>query len=116
MGSTGFSVDFDFYTAVLGVPSGPIAFAAALAFKWLDSQPEKSHMGTFPTDFYEICDFPKSCRGFLTWYLSCFRSGCFQINIFEVFGRIQKDARRKVMQVRGGVTSRSAFFALFMPI
>ena len=36
--------------------------------------------------------------------------------IFELFDKDQKDARRKVMQIRGGITSRSALFDLFMPI
>ena len=109
-------VEFDFYIAVLGVPSGPIAFVAPLRFKIPDSQPDKSNMGPVQTDVHDLCDFKKSCRGFLARYLSCFRPGCFQIRILEVLGRDQKDARRKVTQIRGGITSGSAFFALFMAI
>ena len=93
--------------AVLGFGRGPIGLLAALRFEWLDSQPVKSNMGLIWTDFHEFRDFQKSWRGFLTLYLLCFRPGCFQICTFEVFGRDQKDARRKVTQIRGGITSRS---------
>ena len=72
-------------------------------------------MGPVPTDFHEFSDFQKRGRGFLTWYLPCFRPGYFQIRIFEASGRNQKDERRKVTQIRGGITSRSAFFARFVP-
>ena len=116
MGSAGFKVDFEFSMAVLGVGRVPIGLATPLRFKWLDSQPDSSNMGRVSTDFHEFYDFLKSWSGFLTWYLSCFRPGCFTIHIFEVSGRHQKDARRKVTQIRGGITSRSAFFGLFMPI
>ena len=102
--------------AVLEVPSGPNGFITALSFKWLDSQPEKSNMGPVPTDFHDFLNFQKSQDGFLTRYLSCFRPGCFQIRIFEVSGPNQKDARQKVMQIRGGITSGSALFDLFVTI
>ena len=36
--------------------------------------------------------------------------------ISECPGRYQKEPRRKVTQIRGGITSRSAFFARFVPI
>ena len=104
MGSIGFLADFEFYMAVLGVPSGSIGLVAAWRFKWLDSQPDSSNMGPVSTDFHEFCDFLKSWGGFLTRYLSCFRPGCFTIHIFQVFGRDQKEPRRKVMQIRGGIT------------
>ena len=100
----------------LGIGSGPTGFAAPLRFNALDSQPDRSNMGPVPTDVHEFCDWQKSCRGFLTRYLSCFRSGCFQIRSFEGFGRNQKDARQKVMQIRGGITSGSALFDLFVAI
>ena len=116
VGSVGFLVDFEFSMAVLGVGRVPIGLVTPLRFKWLDSQPDSSNMGPVPTDFHEICDFQKSRHGFLTWYLSCFRPGCFQKCNFDVFGRNQKDARQKVMQIRGGITSRSAFFDLFVSI
>ena len=35
---------------------------------------------------------------------------------FRVFGPNQKDALRKVMQIRGGITSGSAFFGLFTAV
>ena len=101
---------------VLGIRRFHIGLVAALRFKRLDSQPDSSNMGSVPTDFHDFCDFAKSCRGFLARYLPCFQAGCFQIHIFEVSGRDQKDARRKVTQIRGGMTSRSAFFDLFVPI
>ena len=75
VGSVGFLVDFEFYMAVLGVPSGPIGFVAALGFKILDSQPEKSNMGPVWTDFHDFEHFQESCRGFLARYLPCFRPG-----------------------------------------
>ena len=75
MGSIYFFADFEFYMPVLGVPSGPIGFVAALGFKILDSQPEKSNMGPVPTDVHDFLTFQKSQDGFLTRYLSCFRAG-----------------------------------------
>ena len=116
VGSIGFLADFEFSMAVLGVGRVPIGLVAPLRFKWLDSQPDSSNMGPVSTDFHEFCDFLKSCAGFLTRYLSCFRPGCFTIHIFQVFGRDQKEPRRKVTQIRGGITSRSAFFARFVPV
>ena len=73
MGSIGFSADFEFCMAVLRVPSGPIGFVAALGFKILDSQPEKSNMGPVQTDINDFEHFQKSSRGFLALYQSCFR-------------------------------------------
>ena len=116
VGSVRFLPDFEFYMTVLGVGRGPIGLVAALRFKTLDSQPDSSNMGPVPTDFHDFLTFQKSQDGFLTRYLSCFRPGDFQIRIFEVFGRNQKEPRRKVMQIRGGITSRSAFFAHFVTI
>ena len=116
MGSIVFSADFEFYLAVWGGARGPIRLVGTWRSKFLDSQPGQSSMGPFPIDFHEICDFHKSCRGFLTRYLSCFWPRAIHICIFEAFGRNQKDARRKVMQIRGGITSGSAFFDLFVPI
>ena len=116
MGSVGFLVDFEFLMAVLRVGRGPIGLVAPLRFKWLDSQPDSSNMGPVSTDFHELCDFLKSWGGFLTRFLSCFRPGCFTIHIFQVLGRDQKEPRRKVTQIRGGITSGSAFFDCFRPI
>ena len=116
VGSVGFLVDFEFSMAVLGVGRVPIGLVTPLRFKWLDSQPDSSNMGPVSTDFHEFCDFLKSWGGFLTRYLSCFRPGCFTIHIFQVFGRDQKEPRRKVTQIRGGITSGSAFFDCFRPI
>ena len=59
--------------AVWGVPCGPMSLVAALRFKTTDSQPDSSNMGPVSIDFLEFCDFQKSCHGFLTRYLSCFR-------------------------------------------
>ena len=116
MGSIGFLLDFEFSIAVLGVGSGPIGLVAALRFKILDSQPDSSNMGPVWIDVHVFCDFQKRSHGLLARYLSCFRPGWLQIRNFEDFGRNQKDARRKVMQIRGGIISRSAFFARFVPI
>ena len=116
MGSIGHLVDFEYSITVLGVPSGPIGFVATVGFKILDSQPDSSNMGPVSTVFHYFCDFLKSWGGFLTRYLSCFRPGCFTIHIFQVFGRDQKEPRRKVTQIRGGITSRSALFDLFVSI
>ena len=116
MGSFGFLLDFEFYMAVLGFPSGPIGLVAALRFKILDSQPEKSNMGPVWTDFHDFENFQKSCRGFPARYLPCFRPGAPKTILSSFFNGDQKDARRKVMQIRGGITSGSAFFDHFMPI
>ena len=74
--SIGFLTDFEFYMSVLGVGSGPIGFVEPWRFKMLDSQPDSSNMGPVPNAFHNLCDFQKSCRGFLARYLSHFRSGC----------------------------------------
>ena len=108
--------DFEFSRAVLGVGKVPTGLVAPLRFKWLDSHPDSSNMGPVSTDFYLICDYLKSWGGFLTRYLSCFRPGCFTIHFFQVFGRDQKEPRREVTQIRGGITSGSAFFDCFRPI
>ena len=112
----GFLVDFEFYMEVFGSGRCPIGLVTPLRFKWFDSQPKQSNMDLIWADFHEFGDFHKSCGGFLTRYLPCVRPGCFQMCIFKVFGRNQKDARRKVMQIRGGFTSRSSLFDLFVPL
>ena len=104
----------EFYITVLGVPSGPIGFVAALGFEIFDSQPEKSNLGSVWTDFHDVELFHKSCRAVLARYLQCVRPG--ENRMFVLFDRDQKDVRRKVMQIRGGITSGSALFDLFMPI
>ena len=114
VGSIGFLSDFEFYMAVLGYRRGPTGLVAPLRFKWLDSQPEKSNMGPVPIDFHDLCVFSKKFHGFLARYLSCFRPGCFRNHIFEFLDRKQKELRRKVMQIRGGITSRSALFDRFV--
>ena len=116
VGSVGFLVDFEYSMAVLGVGRVPIGLVTPLRLRWLDSQPDSSNMGPVSIDFHEFCDFLKSWGGFLTRYLSCFRAGCFTIHIFQVFGRDQKEPRRTVTQIRGGITSGSAFFDCFRPI
>ena len=60
LGPWDFFADFEFYMAVLGVPSSPIGFVAPLGFKILDSQPDSSNMGPVSTDFHEFCKFLKS--------------------------------------------------------
>ena len=115
-GPLDFLPDFEFSMAVLGVGRVPIGLVAPLRFKWLDSQPDSSNMGPVSTDFNEFCAFLKSWGGFLARYLSCFRHGCFTIHIFQVFGQDQKEPRRKVTQIRGGITSGSAFFDCFRSI
>ena len=57
MGSVGFLVDFEFSMAVLWVGRVPIGLVAALRFKTLQSQPEKSNMGVVQADFHELGDF-----------------------------------------------------------
>ena len=79
--------DFEFDMAVLGIGSGPNGFAAPWRFKILDSQPDSLNMGPVWTDVHDFCDFQKSGRSFQTWYLPCFRPGCFQIPISEDFGQ-----------------------------
>ena len=116
MGSVGFLPDFEFYMPVLGFRRGPIGFIAPLSFKWLDSQPEKSNMGPVPTDLYDFLTFQKSRDGFLTWYLSCFRAGASKFAFSRFSIDTKKKQRRKVIQIRGGITSRSAFFGSLVPI
>ena len=109
-------VDFEFYMAVLGIGMGPIGLGAPLRFKTLDSQPEKSNMGPGSINFHHCPTFQKSGDDSLLSYLPCFRPGDLRKRFSTFLGRDQKDARRKVMQIRGGITSRSASFVLFVPI
>ena len=60
VGSIGFLSDFEFYMTVLGVGSGPIGLVAYWRFKILDSQPDRSTMSLFPTEFYDFEYFRKS--------------------------------------------------------
>jgi len=85
VGSIGFLPDFEFYMAVFGVPSGPMALVAALRFKTTDSQPGSSNMGPVPTDVYDFRFFQKSCHGFLACYLSCFRSNRPKVGSFRLW-------------------------------
>ena len=96
VGSWIFLVDFEFYLAVLGLPSGPIGFVAPLGFKILDSQPEKSNMGPVPTDFHDFLIFQKSQDGFLTWYLSCFRAGASKFAFSGFSVEIKKNRDEKL--------------------
>ena len=86
---------FEFYVAVWGVRSGPAGLLAALRFKTLDYQPDSSNMGPVWTDVHECCDFQKRSHGFLAWYLSCSRPGCFQIHIsgFSVGTKKMRDEK-----------------------
>ena len=111
-----FLVDFEFYMAVFGVGMGPIGLVAPLRFKTLDSQPEKSNMVPVSIEFHDSRILQKSGDDSLARYLSCFRPGTPKRRFSSFFGRNRKDARRKVMQIRGGITSRSAFFDRVVPI
>ena len=102
--------------AVLGIPSGPIGLIEPLRFKWLDSQPDSLNMGPVPIDVHEICDFSEKSSWLPDTVFIVFSARALPKPIFEVCGRNQKDARRKVMQIRGDITSRSAFLNLFLPI
>ena len=82
VGSIGFLADFEFYMAVLGVPSGPTGLVAPLGFKILDSQPEKSNMGPIPIDVHDFLLFQKSRHGFPARYLSCFRPNRPKVGFF----------------------------------
>ena len=90
MGSIGFLSDFEFYMAVLGGPSGPMALVAALRFKMPDSQPDSSNMGPVSIDVREFFDFQKSCHGFLTRYLSCFRPNRPKVGFSSFLVRTKK--------------------------
>ena len=81
---------------VLGVGSGPIGFAAPLGFKMLDSHPEKSNMGPVSTDFHDFGHFRKRCRGFLTWYLSCFGPGAPKTGFSSFLTRTKKMCDEKL--------------------
>lgn len=116
MGSIGFLLDFEFSIAFLVVGSGTIELVAPCRFKTFDSRPVRSNMGTFPIDFDDFRQFQKSRHGFLAWHSSCFRPGRLEKSFFKFFDRSRKDARRKVTQIRDGVTSGSAFFDIFIPI
>ena len=67
MGSIGLLSDSEFCMAVLGVPSGPIAFAATLGFKIRDSQPDSSSMGPVPTVDTKMTKIMKIIENGLRW-------------------------------------------------
>ena len=54
MGSIGFSLDFEFSMAVLGVGRGPIGLVAPRTFKFLDSQPVESNMSPVSIDVHDF--------------------------------------------------------------
>ena len=116
MGSVDFLIDFEFYISVLGVRRGPIGFVAPWRFKTLDSQPEKSNMGPVSTNFNDLCNCSEKWRRLSGPVFTVLSAWSSQKTISECSGRNQKDARRKVMQIRGGITSRSAVFDLFVSI
>ena len=90
MGSVGFLPDFEFYTVLLGVRSGPIGFAAPLELKMLDSQPDSSNMAPVSIDVHEFRQYQKSCHGFLACYLSCFRPSRPKFGLFSFLVRAKK--------------------------
>ena len=102
--------------AVLRFRRGPTGFIAPLSFKWLDSQPGKLNMGPVSTDFHDFLTLQKKSGRLPDMVFVVFSGRGFQIRIFEVSGPNQKEPRRKVTQIRGGITSRSALFARFVPI
>ena len=116
MGSVGVLPDFKFYIAVFGVPSGSIGLVAPLRLKMLDSQPDSSNMGPVSIDFHDFGNFQKSCHVFWARYLSCFQPGRPKSRFSGFPVETKKKARRKVMQIRSGITSRSAVFDLFVHI
>ena len=79
-----------------GVGSAPIGFAAHGRFKILDSQPDWSNMGPVPTDFHDVRLFLKSCHGFLTCYLPCFRPGRPTVGVSSLSVGIKKMREEKL--------------------
>ena len=90
MGSIGFLFDFEFYMAGFGVRRGPNRLVAPCRFKILDFQPDSSDMGQVPIDFHDVRLFQKSCHGFLTRYLSCFRPNRPKVDISSFLVSIKK--------------------------
>ena len=114
--SIGVLVDFEFYMAVSGVGRAPIGLVAALRFKIRDSQPDSSNMGPVSIIFHDFRLFQKKLSWLPGPLFIVFSAQPSQSRLFEFWGPDQKDARRKVTQIRGGITSRSAFSDLFVPI
>ena len=102
--------------AVLGLPSGPIGFVAPLGFKILDSQPDSSNMGPVPTDFNDFRQFQKSQDGFLTRYLSCFRTGTSKL-VFSRFSvgtkKMHDEKLRRIVVVSPREVPYLTFSCLF---
>ena len=112
-------LDFEFCLLLLGVRRGPIGLVAALGFKYLDYQGVKSTMGPVMSSF-DRCPLFSTLSEKLSWcsgmVFVVFPAQSSQNRLSEFLGRARKVARRKVMQIRGGITSGSALFDLFMPI
>ena len=90
-----------------------MALVAASRFKPTDSQPDLSNVGPVSIDLH---DFHDLCEK-LSWHpdplFILFSAQSSESRLFVFFGRDKKDVRRKVTQIRGGITSGSAFFDCF---
>ena len=71
-------------------------------------------MGPVSTDVHDFRLFSNKLSWLAGPLFIVFSAQPSQGRLFEVVGRDQKDARRKVTQIRGGITSGSALFDLFV--
>ena len=101
------------------------SFRGREGFHWLRStfkfqmawfSARKVEYGSSSNRFSWFSDFSEKSGRLPDTVFVVFSGRGFQIRIFEVFGPNQKEPRRKVTQIRGGITSRSAFFGHVVPI
>ena len=111
-----FLADFEFYMAVFGVPEGSHWIQSTFKFQMAWCSARFVEYGSSSDRCSWFSGFSEKSGRLPDTVFVVFSGRGFQISIFEVFGRNQKEPRRKVMQIRGGIISRSAFFGRFVPI
>ena len=99
-----------------GVPEGSHWIHSTFKFQMAWFSAREVEYGSSSDRFSWFSDFSEKSGRLPDTVFVVFSGRGFQIRIFEVFGRNQKEPRRKVTQIRGGITSRSAFFGRFVPI
>ena len=112
MGSVGFLFDFESYMAVLGVGRGSILLVAPLRFKIRDSQPKRSNMAPFSTDFHDFRVFESNCHCFLTRYLPHFQPVGPEFR-FSSFSVGTKKMRHEKLRIFVVVSPREVPYSIF---
>ena len=81
----------------------------ALRFIWTDSQPGKWHMSPFSNISHVLSNFPDKSRSLVGMVFSVFPARWPQSRSYLFSGPMQKVVCWKMMQIRGGIVTRSVF-------